>query len=120
LLSSSSQKLCRQALGPFQKNENLTESQSRLVLGNFGCIQIKKVSPALGDFLSISLNYHASQNPNHQRPETLRQSHLQGLLRRLNSGDVDEIEDIPHYFLVSSFSKAWGQLVMIPEKVQES
>jgi hypothetical protein len=45
---------------------------------------------------------------------------LKGLLRRLNSADVDEIEDVLRYFLGSSFSNAWGQLVMIPEKVQNA
>jgi hypothetical protein len=46
--------------------------------------------------------------------------HLNRLLRRLNSADVDEIEDVACYFLGSSFSNARGQLVMIPEKVQDA
>jgi hypothetical protein len=33
---------------------------------------------------------------------------LKGWLRRLNSADVDEIEDIHRSFLGSSFSNAWG------------
>jgi hypothetical protein len=53
----------------FKKSENLTESQARLVFGKFLCKPTKKAPPALGDFLRISLNYHAYQNPNHQLPE---------------------------------------------------
>jgi hypothetical protein len=56
---------------PFRKCENLTESQLRLMFRKFVCIPIKEASSALGDFLRISLNYHTSQNPNHQRPENI-------------------------------------------------
>jgi hypothetical protein len=56
---------------PFRKSENLTESQLRLVFGKFVCIPIKNASPALDEVLRISLNYHASQKPNHQRPENV-------------------------------------------------
>jgi hypothetical protein len=45
---------------------------------------------------------------------------LKELLRRLNSADVDEIEDVPRYFIGSSFINAWGPLVMIPEKVRDA
>jgi hypothetical protein len=45
---------------------------------------------------------------------------LKGLPRRLNSADVDEVEDVPRYFLESSLSNAWAQLVMIPETVQDT
>jgi hypothetical protein len=56
---------------PFRKSEKFMESQLRLGFGKIVCTLIKKVSPVRGDFLSISLNYHASQSPNHQRPEEL-------------------------------------------------
>jgi hypothetical protein len=56
-------------LAPFRKSENLAVSQLRLVFAKFVCIPIKKASPARGDFLRISLNYHAPQNPNHQLRE---------------------------------------------------
>jgi hypothetical protein len=56
---------------PFRKSENLTESQLRAVFRKFVRIPIKKASPALADFLSISLNYDVSQNPDHQRPENV-------------------------------------------------
>jgi hypothetical protein len=70
-LSSSLKTFAGKHSAPFRKSEKLTESQLRLVFRKFVYIPIQKVSPARGDFLRISLNYHASQNPNHQRPENV-------------------------------------------------